>query len=298
MTEAALVTTNLGRRYRSVWALRDCTLEVPSGSITGLVGPNGAGKSTLLRLAVGLSAPTTGTVSVLGTPVRANGTDHLSRVGYLDQLRPLYLGLKVSELLTLGRKVNSRWDDDFAHGWLRDLDIPLDVRTGRLSVGQQVLVALALCMAKRPALLLLDEPTASLDPLARQQLFQALLSYAADGETTVVLSSHVLSELEPICDHLVLLSRARPVIATSVEELLSTHRVIIGPPLKPMPPGLVVVGDQVATRQTSVLVRGRPDRLGAQWQVAEPALDEILLAYLAAGDAVGGSLRVLEGRAS
>lgn len=289
MTEAALTTAGLARRYRTKWALRDCSLEVSAGSITGLVGPNGAGKSTLLRLAAGLSTPTSGTVSVFGTPVRPNGTQHLALVGYLDQLRPLYFGLKVSELLTLGRKVNSHWDDEFAHEWLRELEIPLGVRAGKLSLGQQVLVALALCMAKRPALLLLDEPTASLDPLARQRLFRALLSHAADGQTTVFLSSHVLSELEPVCDHLVLLSNSRVRLATSVDDLLADHRVIIGPPLEPAPPGLVFVGEQVAARQTSVLVKGRPSGLGPQWRVAEPSLDEILLAYLAEGERVAGS---------
>ncbi|HEX3333563.1 MAG TPA: ABC transporter ATP-binding protein [Acidimicrobiales bacterium] len=298
MTEAALTTTSLSRRYRRTWALRDCTLEVPAGSITGLVGPNGAGKSTLLRLAAGLSTPTSGTVSLFGTPVRANRTEHLSLVGYLDQLRPLYLGLKVSELLTLGRKVNSSWDDEYAHEWLAELDIPLGARAGKLSIGQQVLVALALCLAKRPALLLLDEPTASLDPLARQRLFRALLSHVADGQTTVLLSSHVLSELEPVCDHLVLLSNARVRLATSVEELVAGHRVVIGPPLSPTPPGIDVIGGQVAARQTPVLVRGRPGDLGPQWQVAEPSLDEIVLAYLTEGDRVAGPPSELERSAS
>jgi ABC-2 type transport system ATP-binding protein len=144
----------------------------------------------------------------------------------------------------------------------------------------------------------LDEPTASLDPLASQRFFQALLSYAADDRTTVVLSSHVLSELEPICDHLVLLSRAHVRLSTSVEDLLAEHRVIVGPPLEPMPAGLAVVGGQTATRQTSVVVRGRPNGLGPQWQVAEPSLDEIVLAYLAEGDQVAHAARELEESAS
>jgi len=294
MNEAVLATVELGRRYRTKWALQDCTIEVPSGSITGLVGPNGAGKSTLLRLASGLSRPTTGRVSVFGQPVRANGTEHLAKIGYLDQVRPLYLGFKVSELLTLGRKVNQRWDDDLAVRWLEELEIPLTVRAGTLSIGQQVLVALALCLAKRPALLLLDEPTANLDPLARQRLFQVLLAHVAEHGTSVLLSSHVLSELEPICDHLVLLSRSRVRLATSVQRLISEHRVVIGPPLESVPAGLSVIGGQAAARQTSVLVRGRPE-LGAQWQVAEPSLDEIVLAYLADGEFVVRPTRILEG---
>jgi ABC-2 type transport system ATP-binding protein len=280
MTEAALSTVDLGRRYRTKWALRDCTLQVASGSITGLVGPNGAGKSTLLRLAAGLSRPDAGSISVFGSPVIPNGTDHLENIGYLDQLRPLYPNFKVSELLTLGRKVNVHWDDDLARRWLRDLEIPLNARARNLSVGQQVLVALALCMAKRPRLLLLDEPTASLDPLARQRLFQALMSHTAEHGTTVFLTSHVLSELEPICDHLVLLSHAHIKLVTSVESLIAEHRVVIGPPLESVPAGVAVIGGQLAARQTSVLVKGQPE-LGPQWQVAQPNLDEIVLAYLA-----------------
>ena len=297
MIEPALSTIDLGRRYRSKWALRDCTLEVTSSSITGLVGPNGAGKSTLLRLAAGLSRPDAGAVSVYGRPVNPNGTDHLANIGYLDQVRPLYPGFKVSELLTLGGKVNLHWDDDLARRWLRDLGIPLNVRVRTLSVGQQVLVALSLCMAKRPLLLLLDEPTASLDPLARQRLFQALLSHTAEHGTTILLTSHVLSELEPICDHLVLLSRAHVKLATSVDALIADHRVVIGPPLEPLPPGVAVIGGQPAARQTSVLVRGEP-KLGPPWQIAQPNLDEIVLAYLAEGDFAAHSVGHLEGELS
>ncbi len=297
MIEAALSTVDLGRRYHTKWALRHCTLEVPSGSITGLVGPNGAGKSTLLRLAAGLSRPDTGTISAFGNAVRPNGTDHLANIGYLDQLRPVYPSFKVSELLTLGRKVNVNWDDDLARRWFRDLNIPLNERARTLSVGQQVLVALALCMAKKPRLLLLDEPTASLDPLARQRLFQALLSHAAEYGTTILLTSHVLSELEPICDHLVLLSRAQIRLATSVDALIADHRVVIGPPLELLPPGVAVVGGQPAARQTSVLVKGEPE-LGPQWQVARPNLDEIVLAYLAEGELARHSAKHLEGELS
>ena len=205
----ALQATGLGRRYRSTWGLRECNLSVREGSITGLVGPNGAGKSTLLRLAAGLSRPTAGSVKVFGEEVDPNGTAHLSRVGYFDQSRPLYVNFKVRDMLTFGKRLNPSWDDEATRGWLAEFDIPLDHRVRRLSLGQQAQVALAVCMGKRPDLLLLDEPVASLDPLARRQLLQTLLGTVAERGSTVFLSSHIVSELEPVCDELIILSAAR-----------------------------------------------------------------------------------------
>ena len=280
MTDA-LVTDGLGRRYRSNWGLRDCSLTVRRGSITGLVGPNGAGKSTLLRLAAGLSRPTTGTVRVFGTEVEPNGRAHLGRIGYFDQLRPLYDNFRVEEMLTFGRKLNHTWDDDAARGWLAEFDIPLDHRVGKLSLGQQAQVALAVCMGKRPDLLLLDEAVASLDPLARRQLLQTLLATVAEHGTTVFLSSHIVSELEPVCDDLIILSAARVQTSGSIEGLLAGHRLLVGPRVDADPPGADVVSSSSTSRQTTLLVRGTPPELGADWQVLEPGLEEIVLAYLA-----------------
>jgi ABC-2 type transport system ATP-binding protein len=280
MTDA-LETDGLGRRYRSTWGLRDCSLTVRQGSVTGLVGPNGAGKSTLLRLAVGLSRPTTGTVRVFGTEVEPNGTAHRDRIGYFDQLRPLYTGFRVEEMLTFGRKLNRSWDDAAARGWLAEFDIPLDRRVGKLSLGQQAQVALAVCMGKRPDLLLLDEPVASLDPLARRQLLQTLLATVAERGTTVFLSSHIVSELEPVCDELIILSAARVQASGSIEDLLAGHRLLVGPRIEADPPGTDVVSSSSTSRQTTLLVRGAPPGLGSDWQVLEPGLEEIVLAYLA-----------------
>ena len=276
----ALEAVGLGRRYGTKWGLRDCSLRVPEGSITGLVGPNGAGKSTLLRLAAGLSRPTTGSVSIFGEQVKPNSTRHLRRMGYFDQLRPLYSGLRVDETLRLGQKLNQRWDNDAAVGWLNELDIALTERVGRLSLGQQALVALALCMGKRPDLLLLDEPVASLDPLARRQLLETLLGSVADEGTTVFLSSHIISELEPVCDHLIILSSSSVRVSGSMEELLDGHCVLVGASDDPIPPGLEVVSSRHAARQSTLLVRGNPEDAGPGWQVLKPDLDEIVLAYL------------------
>jgi ABC-2 type transport system ATP-binding protein len=277
---AALETVGLGRRYRTKWGLRDCTLSVPEGSITGLVGPNGAGKSTLLRLAAGLSRPTTGSISIFGDKVAPNSTAHLDRIGYFDQLRPLYNGFRVKDMLTFGRKLNSNWDDHAARQWLTDLDIPLHQRVGQLSLGQQAEVALTLCMGKRPDLLLLDEPVASLDPLARRQLLQSLMGSVAERGTTVFLSSHIVSELEPVCDHLIILSGSQVQVAGTIDSLLGEHRLIVGTRPTPPMPGVEVIATSETGRQSTLLVHGLPPDLGPAWQVIGPGLDAIVLAYL------------------
>ncbi len=276
----ALEAVGLGRRYRTKWGLRDCTLQVPTGSITGLVRPNGAGKSTLLRLAAGLSRPTSGTISIFGREVDPNSTDHLDRIGYFDQRRPLYEGFRVGEMLTFGRRLNSTWDDNAARQWLADLDIPLNEKVGHLSLGQQAQVALTVCMGKRPDLLILDEPVASLDPLARRQLLQTLMGTVAERGTTVFLSSHIVSELEPVCDHLVILSAARVQISGTIDGLLAEHRLVVGPAGGDPLSGVEVISESRAARQTTSLIRGTPARHGPEWQVLEPDLEEIVLGYL------------------
>jgi ABC-2 type transport system ATP-binding protein len=280
---AALEAVGLGRRYGTKWGLRDCSLSVPEGSITGLVGPNGAGKSTLLRLAAGLSRPTTGSVSLFGEQVKPNSTDHLRRMGYFDQLRPLYPGLRVDETLRFGKKCNQFWDDAAALEWLNELDVPLKERVGRLSLGQQALVALALCLGKRPDLLLLDEPVASLDPVARRRLLEALLGTVAERGTTVFLSSHIISELEPVCDNLIILSASSVRCSGSIEELLAVHHVLVGPRNEPAPSDVEIVSARHAALQSTLLVRGQPHEVRPAWQVLQPDLDEIVLAYLDAG---------------
>jgi ABC-2 type transport system ATP-binding protein len=285
---AALETVGLGRRYRTKWGLRDCTLTVPEGSITGLVGPNGAGKSTLLRLAAGLSRPTTGSIRIFSNEVAPNSTAHLDRVGYFDQLRPLYDGFRVKEMLTFGRKLNPNWDDTAARQWLTDLDIPMKQRVGQLSLGQQAEVALTLCMGKRPDLLLLDEPVASLDPLARRQLLQSLMGTVAERGMTVFLSSHIVSELEPVCDYLIILSGSQVQVAGTIDSLLAEHRLIVGTRPTPPMPEVEVISLSETGRQSTLLVHGLPPDLGPEWQVLEPGLDAIVLAYLGRQSPVQG----------
>jgi ABC-2 type transport system ATP-binding protein len=288
MTDA-LETVGLGRRYRTRWGLQDCTLTVPQASITGLIGPNGAGKSTLLRLSAGLSRPTTGMVSVFGQVVRPNGTEHLSRIGYFDQLRPLYGGLRVEETLLFGRKFNAKWDNGAALAWLNESNVPLPERVDRLSLGQQALVALALCIGKTPDLLLLDEPVANLDPLARRQLLEMLLANVAERGTTVFLSSHIISELEPVCDRLIILSASNVKVSGTVEWFLTAHRVVTGERSQLPPDGVHVISRRDAARQTTLLVRGDVGSVAPSWQVSEPGLDEIVLAYLSAAHSEAGT---------
>jgi ABC-2 type transport system ATP-binding protein len=277
---AVLETRGLGRRYGAKWGLRDCTLTVSEGSITGLVGPNGAGKSTLLRLAAGLSRPSEGTVSAFGQPIDPNGTDELGRIGYLDQHRPIYGSFRVRDMLTLGRKLNTEWDDALAPQLLAEVGIPLNVRVRTLSIGQQAQVSLAVCLAKRPDLLLLDEPAGSLDPLARRQLFEALLGTVAERGTTVLLSSHIVSELEPVCENLIILAASSVRLSESMEEILATHKlIIVGPGIASIP-GVEVISTKTSGRQTHLLVRGTPPDVSADWQVLQPDLEEVVLGYL------------------
>jgi ABC-2 type transport system ATP-binding protein len=276
----ALETEQLGRRYMLSWALRHCNLRIPEGAVAGLVGPNGAGKSTLMRLAAGITKPSEGKVSVFGETADPNSASFLATVAYLDQLRPLYKRLRVGEMLRWGRELNTTWDDATARRNLGDLDISLNSKVSVLSVGQQAQVALAVCMAKTSPLLLLDEPFASLDPLARQGVAQLLLDSVADKGTTVLMSSHVVSELESICDYLVILSKSHVQVSASTESLLATHRVLIGPASEPIA-SLGVISAKTAGRQLTLLVNGDPGPLGDGWQVLEPSLEEIVLAYLA-----------------
>src|SRR5690242_13305264 len=208
-----LITLGLGKRYGATWALRDCSFTLPAGHVAALVGPNGAGKTTLLHLCVGLLAPSAGKVAVFDHAPYAQPAEVLPRVGFLAQDHPLYKGFTVVETLTLGRKLNPRWDDMAARARLQRLAIPLDRRVGKLSGGQQAQVALALALSKRPDLLLLDEPVASLDPLARRDFLRTLTDAATEDGLTVLLSSHIIGDLERVCDYLIILSASRVQLA-------------------------------------------------------------------------------------
>ena len=280
----AVETTGLGRRYRRTWGLRDCSFALPQGRVAALVGPNGAGKSTLLRMLAGINAPSEGTVTVLGKSPRTQTADALSRTAYLDQDRPLYKDFRVEEMLRFGRELNPRWDNERARRHLEELRIAQASRVGQLSGGQQAQVALTMCLAKRPELLLLDEPVAALDPLAREDLMQILLQSVADDGTTVLLSSHAVTDLATICDYVIILSASRVQFAGELDHVLDVHRLLVGPTgsVSATLDGATVISSITAGRQTTMLVRAEQPIINPSWEVFEPNLDEIVLAYLRA----------------
>src|SRR6266568_3804861 len=218
----------LGKRYGSTWALRECTLAIPGGHVAALVGPNGAGKTTLLNLAVGLTDPTAGTVAVLDGR-RAGSPAALDGIAFVAQDAPLYKNLSVADMLHLTRNLNRHFDQGYAEARLAELGVPLKRKAGKLSGGQQAQLALTLALARRPRLLVLDEPMAMLDPLARHDFMAAVMTAVADDGVSVVLSSHVLAELERVADYLVLLSSGRVQVSGEVDDLLARHRVLTGP---------------------------------------------------------------------
>ncbi|HKC78431.1 MAG TPA: ABC transporter ATP-binding protein [Gaiellaceae bacterium] len=279
---AALEARGLGRRYGSQWALRDCTLEIPRGSVTALVGPNGAGKTTLLRLAVGLTRPNAGSVRVFGLDPREQAAEALPRVGFLAQEHPLFAGFTVQEMLRAGRELNPGWDDEAARERIAELELPLRKKVRHLSGGQRAQVALTLALAKRPELLLLDEPVASLDPLARREFLQSVVEAVAERELAVVLSSHILADLERVCDHLVILAHGRTQLVGPIEEIVASHRLLTGPRDEAAEVSRLheVVRESHAERQTTLLVRANGHVYDSQWTVHDLDLEEIVLAYL------------------
>lgn len=273
----AVRALGLGKRFGRRWALSESTVDIPAGRVVGLVGPNGAGKTTLLRLAVGQLAPTTGSIEVLGRPPAAQ----LSRVGYVAQSTPVYSGLTVEEHLMLGQRLNPRWDMQIARDRLASADIDSRQRAGRLSGGHRAQLALAMALAKRPDLLILDEPLSALDPLARREFLQGLMESTADTGISVVLSSHVISDVERICDYLIVLVASRVRLAGDIDELLASHRQLTGHRRDPATlPGIEVVTARHTERQTILLVRGQPPVDDPTWTVAGVSLEDLILGYM------------------
>jgi len=272
----------LGKRYGDTWALRGCSLAIPAGHVAALVGPNGAGKTTLLNLTVGLAAPSSGSVTVLGD-LPAGSLAALDGIAFVAQDTPLYKTLSVADMLHLTSNLNRRFHQDYAQSRLGELGIPLKRRAGRLSGGQQAQLALTLALARRPRLLILDEPMAMLDPLARHDFMAAVLTAAADDGMSVLLSSHVLAELERVADYLVLLSHGRVQIAGEVDELLAGHRMLTGPAgqAEAYAERLTVVHLQRGEAQAHMLVRSSTnDPVPPGWEEHPVGLEELSLAYL------------------
>ncbi|HEX4218174.1 MAG TPA: ABC transporter ATP-binding protein [Acidimicrobiales bacterium] len=295
----AIETSGLGKRYGSVWGLQDCSLAIPQGHVTALVGPNGAGKTTLLRMLAGLSTPTVGDAVVLGqSPVQDE--EFLSSIGYLAQDIPLYKRLTAEQHLEIGAGMNRQWDAEGARGRLEALRIPTDRPVSTLSGGQRAQVALGLALAKRPRVLLLDEPVAALDPLARREFLASLTAAVAEGGLSVLLSSHLLHDLERVCDHLVLLAASRTQICDDIDHVLETHRMLVGPrrTVSDVGGGLHVVKATQTANQTRLLVRTDGPILDPSWQVDEVGLEDIVLAYMAQEEHEGAAHLASVGAAS
>jgi ABC-2 type transport system ATP-binding protein len=278
---AVIEADGLGKRYRRQWALTDCTLSIPAGHVVGLVGPNGAGKTTLLNLAVGLLAPDAGTIEVLGGQPAADRAQ-MARVGFLAQDSPVYAGLSVADHLRLGAHLNTEWDAELARDRIGRLDLDPGQKAGTLSGGQRAQLALTLAIAKRPELLVLDEPVASLDPLARREFLQDLMEAAAEQELSVVLSSHLIADLERVCDYLIVLVGSRVRVAGPVDDLLATHYLLSGPRRDPatLPDGLEVISASHTDVQTTLLVHTSGPVLDPVWTVSQVGLEDLALAYM------------------
>jgi ABC-2 type transport system ATP-binding protein len=276
-------SAGLGKRYGRTWALRDCTLAIPGGHVVALVGPNGAGKTTLLSMAVGLTTPTAGVISVLGGDP-AGSPDALDRIAFVAQDAPLYGNLPAADMLHLAKNLNRRWDQQYAEARLRDLGIPLGRKIGKLSGGQQSQLALTIALARRPDLLVLDEPLAMLDPVARDDFMASVQKAVAEDGISVVLSSHVLAELERMANYLIVLSHGQVQVAGDVGDLLAGHRMLTGPAAETvgLPASMRVVQRRLAGPQSHLLIRtARPaGPAPAGWQSRGVGLEELVLAYL------------------
>ncbi|MET8910187.1 ABC transporter ATP-binding protein [Micromonospora sp. NPDC004551] len=290
----ALQAEGLTKRYGKRLALADCDLDVPRGRVVGLVGPNGAGKSTLLNLACGLVTPTAGTLRVLGAPPAANAA-HLARVGFVAQDTPVYGAFTVADHLRMGAKLNPSWDQSLADRRISQVGLDPRQKAGRLSGGQRAQLALTIAAAKRPELLIFDEPAAALDPLARDGFMRNLMEFVAELGASAILSSHLLSDVARVCDHLVVLCDARVQVAGGVTDLLARHHRLVAPrgELDRLPAEVEVIRLQHTDRNSQAVVRVAGALPRTPWTVEPVPLEEMVLAYLtrAAGAPTGEAVR-------
>ncbi|GIE87145.1 ABC transporter ATP-binding protein [Actinoplanes regularis] len=288
---SALIAENLTKRYGRRTALSGCTLDIPAGHVVGLVGPNGAGKSTLLQLACGLLEPTAGRLEVLGERPSSGSP----RVGFVAQDTPVYGGLTVAEHLRMGAHLNPSWDRPLAERRIAQVGLDPTQKAGKLSGGQRAQLALTVAAAKRPDLLLLDEPVAALDPLARRTFLQSLMELAVEQGMSIVMSSHLVADLERVCDHLIVLVASRVRVAGDVEELLAGHHRLVGPRRDPgeLNAGWTVVDESRTDVQSTLVVRSTAPIDDPSWQADRLDLEDIVLAYMSGA---AGPARVLEGQ--
>jgi ABC-2 type transport system ATP-binding protein len=281
MTTPALKAVGLTKRYGRHHALSDCTLAIPAGRVVGLVGPNGAGKTTLLQLAAGILTPTAGSIEVLGGRP-GSGAAQLAKVGFVAQDTPTYAGLSIADHLRFGASANPRWDQPAAEKRIAELGLDPRQKAGRLSGGQRAQLGLTLAVAKRPELLILDEPVASLDPMARREFLKGLMSFTAEHGASVILSSHLVSDLERVCDYLVVLVASRVRIAGDVDDLLKSHFRLTGArrDVGDLPYGVEVIEESHVERQSTLIVRADVPPDGPPATVEQLTLEDLVLAYM------------------
>ncbi len=289
---AVIETNGLGKQYGRTWALRHCDLTIPEGKVVALVGPNGAGKTTLLHLAVGLLAPTSGTITVLGGRP-GGGPAQLGRVGFVAQDTPAYAGLSVGKHLRMGGYLNAKWYQELAESRIGQLGLDPRQKAGSLSGGQRAQLALTLAIAKQPELLLLDEPLASLDPLARREFLQGLMEIVARHGVSVVLSSHLIADLERVCDYIVIIVASQVRLAGEVSGLLASHHRLSGPRRDPrtLPASQHVIEESHTDKQSTLLVRANEPILDPAWTVKRVTLDDLVLAYMSQARDLGPARR-------
>jgi ABC-2 type transport system ATP-binding protein len=277
-----LRTEGLTKRYGQRTALSDCTLAIPPGRVVGLVGPNGAGKTTLLQLAVGMLAPTAGTIEVLGSRPWPAGPAQLAKVGFVAQDTPTYGGLSIADHLRFGAHTNPRWDRRLADDRIAQMGLDPAQKAARLSGGQRAQLALTLAIAKRPELLILDEPVASLDPMARREFLRGLMAHTAEHRTSVILSSHLVSDLERVCDYLVVLVASRVRVAGDVDDLMASHHRLTGArrDATDLPAGIEVIEHSHTERQSTLIVRGTTAIDDPSLTVERLTLEDLVLAYM------------------
>jgi ABC-2 type transport system ATP-binding protein len=279
---SALCATDLGKRYGRKWALSNCTLDIPTGHVVGLVGPNGAGKTTLLHLAVGLLTPSAGEINVLDEGP-ATSAEQLGRIGFVAQNTPVYDNLSIEAHLSMGAALNPTWDAQLAKRRMDELGLDPSQRAGALSGGQRSQLALTLAIAKRPSLLLLDEPVAALDPLARREFLATLMEVMADTEVSVILSSHLVADLDRVCDYLVVLAAAQVQVNGEIDDLLSSHHRLVGSrrDVDTLAHSARVIEVSHTERQTTVVVASDDPILDPTWSVEPLTLEDLVLAYMA-----------------
>jgi ABC-2 type transport system ATP-binding protein len=276
---AVLEAQGLTKRYGRRLALSDCNLSIPPGRVVGLVGPNGAGKTTLLQIAVGMLAPTSGEIRVVGERPAADARQ-LARVGFVAQDTPTYANLSIADHLRFGAHTNPGWDPQMATDRITKLGLDPTQKAGKLSGGQRAQLALTLAIAKRPELLILDEPVASLDPLARREFLQSLMTFLAEHKSSVILSSHLVSDLERVCDYLIVLVASRVRVAGEVDELLGTHFRLTGPRADVARLGFEVIEASHTDRQSTLIVHSDNPIDDPQWTVEKLSLEDLVLAYM------------------